>query len=509
MLTEILERLPPTRGDQHAGLHPHTEDAHRVAPGGAVQVEPGPNDTSRDPVPEGTAQDDAVQVQPQAKDMCDPGLEDAALDDAVQVEIPPETHSSSKSANPRPLLRRVGSMLQRRRNSWEERPTNHISIRIYELAKQTWFEVFFGGLIIINTVVMGLEVQWKGAQVGYQLGFYTFYGSDRMGEDALYMSADSLFRVAEYVFAFLFTIEVTLRMIGSGGQFFKRPSECFDLAVVVVSDISILMDSIDMGINIQVLRLLRASRLFRLVKLCRAIEEFDALHLMVTALGASAWALGWSVLLLVFIQTFSAIIVTQVFRSVYLEEPSNLSEDARLQLFEYFGTFTRSMLSLFELSLANWPPICRWLMENLHEAFMFFALAFKFVMGIAVIGVINSVFMQETFKIAHTDNEIMVRMKTRATSLHKSKMEKLFKLADEDGDERIQRDEFRKVLMDKTVSVWLASMDMDSSDADLIFDLMKGDDDLISVDELITGVSRLRGGARSIDLRRVLAKMDE
>ncbi|CAK0890833.1 unnamed protein product [Prorocentrum cordatum] len=252
-----------------------------------------------------------------------------------------------------------------------------MSTSIYRVVRTPLFELLFGGLILLNTIVMGLEEQWSGAQVGYTLGFYTFYGSEQMGEDAPIMSADSLFLAAEITFAILFTIEVFLRIAASGFLFFSSPSACFDLAVVVASDMSIIFSSIDLSINIQILRLLRAVKLLRLVKLMRTVEGFDPLHIMMTALGASAWALCWAIVLLVLIQTFVAMIVTHVFRLAYLQESSSLSDDAQLELFAYFGTFSRSMLSLFELSLANWPPICRWLMENLHESFMLFALTFK------------------------------------------------------------------------------------------------------------------------------------
>merc|ERR1712032_805170 len=230
---------------------------------------------------------------------------------------------------------------------------------------------------------------------------------------------------------------------------------------------------------------------------------------MTTALGASSWALCWAILLLLTIQTFLAMIVTQVFRP-YLQEVgdlSSLTDDRQKRLreiFQYFGTFSRSMLSLFELALANWSPICRFLVEEVNEAHMVFVLLFKLGMGIAVLGVINAVFMQETFKVANTDNDIMVRTKTKAAQMHKEKMETLFRVLDTDGNGRLQREEFKSVLMDPTIHTWLASMDLDASDADTIFDLLCGSDNLIDVDELISGVSLLKGAARSIDMRRLL-----
>jgi hypothetical protein len=276
-----------------------------------------------------------------------------------------------------------------------------------------------------------------------------------------------------------------------------------------LSDLSIFFSSHETTRNIQLLRLFRAVKLLRLVKLIRTIEGFDSLHIMVTALGASAWALCWSILLLLSILTFAALITTEAFRLAYFEEPSSLSEDAKLGLFKYFGTFSRSLISLFELALANWPVICRWLMENLHEGFMIFALFFKLGMGVAVIGVINAVFMQETFRVASTDDNIMVRTKRRALNMHKGKMENLFVIADADGSGRIHRGEFKAVLAHKSIATWLASMDMDLGDADMLFDLLKGEDDMIDVDELIKGMGRLKGAARSLDMRILLSKMDD
>ncbi|CAK0890832.1 unnamed protein product [Prorocentrum cordatum] len=103
----------------------------------------------------------------------------------------------------------------------------------------------------------------------------------------------------------------------------------------------------------------------------------------------------------------------------------------------------------------------------------------------------------------------MVRMKMRAANMHKSKMEQLFRCMDADGDKRIQKHEFQHVMKDNHIRTWLSSMDMDPGDADIMFDLLRGDDDLISVEELITGIGRLRGPARSIDMRRLLAKLEE
>merc|ERR1719353_1089483 len=99
--------------------------------------------------------------------------------------------------------------------------------------------------------------------------------------------------------------------------------------------------------------------------------------------------------------------------------------DERQKLYEYFGTFTRAMLSMFEITLANWPPICRLLSEEVTEWFMVLCVIHKLTIGFAVVGVINGVFMQETFKVASSDDVIMVRQKAKAMQRHRKNTQEL------------------------------------------------------------------------------------
>jgi hypothetical protein len=249
-------------------------------------------------------------------------------------------------------------------------------------------------------------------------------------------------------------------------------------------------------------------KVLRLVKIVQVFHGLDTLYLMSTAMSGCGWALLWGVCALVFIMTFLSIVCTSLFRSYLYDVEGNLSEEDKMTLFSYFGTFTLSFLSLFELSIANWIPICRFLMNTLHESFMLVALAVKLIVGVAAIGVINSIFMQETFKVAHTDNDMMVKTKVRAANEHKRKMEVLFRLADENRDGRLERDEFLEVLRDPTIKTWLASMDLAVDDQETLFDLLSGDDGAISLEELIGGISQLKGPARSIDLRKLMRAIE-
>lgn len=104
----------------------------------------------------------------------------------------------------------------------------------------------------------------------------------------------------------------------------------------------------------------------------------------------------------------------------YMEDPNEPLEK-RWLIFEYFGTCSRATLTLFEMTLANWPPVARILQEHVGEWWCVFSIAHKLSIGFAVIGIINGVFMQETFKVAATDDKLLIRETQAATRVHQKK----------------------------------------------------------------------------------------
>merc|ERR1740130_1412094 len=104
--------------------------------------------------------------------------------------------------------------------------------------------------------------------------------------------------------------------------------------------------------------------------------------------------LGWAVALLVVMLTTVALFLAQILHASYFNESMaaslSLEElEKRRKLYEYFGSFTRCLLSMFELTLANWPPVTRLLAEEVSEWFMLLCVMHKVCIGFAVIGVIN------------------------------------------------------------------------------------------------------------------------
>ena len=95
-----------------------------------------------------------------------------------------------------------------------------------------------------------------------------------------------------------------------------------------------------------------------------------------------------------------------------------------------------------------------------------------------------------------------------SSELRQSKMNKraaikvgvLFKELDSDGSGALDKDEFTRALSDPRLRVWLAALDLQSSDAENLFNLLDDGDGSISYQEFLSGAKRLKGGAQSIDL---------
>merc|ERR1712079_631289 len=131
-------------------------------------------------------------------------------------------------------------------------------------------------------------------------------------------------------------------------------------------------------------------------------------------------------------------------------------------------------------TLANWPPISRTLYENVSEWFIMIAIFHKLTIGFAVIGIINGVFMQETFKVAQENDELMLRRGRMAMKLHAKKMQRLVVTANKSGQGTLSLDEFREIFKNPVLSEWLASMEFIPKDVDQLFRMMDDGDGELS-----------------------------
>jgi len=173
---------------------------------------------------------------------------------------------------------------------------------------------------------------------------------------------------------------------------------------------------------------------------------------------------------------------------------------ARMDIYERFGSFSRAFTTMLEMTLGNWVPPTRMLIEHVSEWYAPVLRVYVCVINFAVIQVVRSVFIHETFNVASMDCDIMIMQQEQKIQKHATNMEILFAEADESGDGYVTLEEFEQITTDPRVKSWLAAMDFDVSDARLVFELIDDGDQKLSATELAQGVRRLKGTARSIDM---------
>lgn len=410
--------------------------------------------------------------------------------EAKEDDEPSERATSSLELSPRSSVRQKRSNLESVISDGEK----HHHWNPKQIVHSSEFELFFASVIVANSFVIAIQTIYDGIDVGYSIGYpnYEKTAAEYM-PDAL-----QAFSMLEVIFGILFTIEVAVKMIGLKYQFVFNLWNWFDALLVAIWLVDSVLRSFPLDANL--LRLVRLARLMRLVKIARAVQGFDSLVVMTTALQGSMVALIWVFVLLFCIQMLFALLLGQLL-TIYIDTDPKLPMETRQLLFQYFGTFPRATLTMFELTLGNFAPPARMLQEHVSQFMVFFNVFHKVTFGFACVGVVNGVFMQETFKVAQNDDSMMMRSVQTRKALHRKKMHDFFQYADNSGDGSVTKDEWTYVLSNEKAQDWFAGQGLTVDDAGLLFDLIEtSGDGKLTADELARGVSRLAGPSKSLDV---------
>lgn len=365
--------------------------------------------------------------------------------------------------------------------------------RFKGMVTSPYFDAVFCFIIVLHTANMAAMLQCRGIANGYSLGF---------GESPeIWSDTHVNFQAIETFLGIVFVIEITLKLLALRSSWYGSVWNWLD-SVCVSAWLIELAGATKLPFDPMIFRLIRLGRLLRLLRLVKVLEMFDSLRLLVHSIRASISILLWANVLLFLLLIMCSIIFTFVTEDFITG--NDHQEEAQMRVYQYYGTTSRSFFTMFEVTLANWVPAARVLTENVNESFAVFFMAYKSIVGFSVVTVITGVFMQETFKRASTSYEIMILNKHREELGHHVRMAHLFKQADASSDGSITWTEFCRVLENEEMKTWMAAMELDVSDGKLLFDLLSNGDDDITVDELVDGVAKLKGAARSIHMQTLI-----
>ncbi|CAK9104811.1 Ankyrin-2 [Durusdinium trenchii] len=360
------------------------------------------------------------------------------------------------------------------------------------------YELCMGILILVSVMVLALEMQYEGYVIGYELQYPKLIHPP----EEVWHQWPVVLRWMDRTFTGLFVLDIMMRVCVLRLRFFCQTLNLLDFVVVSCS----LMEDIfgdNFPVNAPFLRLLRFAKVARSLRVLKRAHILGSLHLLLKSVRASVEVLFWSLCLLAIIQCIAGMLLAQSLQS-FLADPLE-DPEVRQEVFRYFGTFTSTLLTMFEVLMANWAPPCRILVDNVSEWYSLGFIIYRCLVGFAVLNVVSAVFLQQTMKVAAADQEVAMQQRQISAEAYTKKLEAFFKRLDESGDGVLTWKEFSAVLGSPKLQNWMATLELESHDLVNLFNMIDDGDGEISLEDFLHGARHLHGCASSIAVAEVMA----
>lgn len=356
------------------------------------------------------------------------------------------------------------------------------------------FEILSGGVILANTLIMALQLQYTG------FDHASFWFGDPAASE-IWPGAETTFDILDMVFNFLFTLELLLRFFA-----FRQKALCsawiwFDTVVITLSLAEMVFKG-GVPIDPGMMRVVRLIRLVRLLKVFHAMSGFDSLFLLMKAVQASIHAAVWSFMVMVLVQIIMGLFLCQ-FLQGHLEDET-IGQTSAKEVFKYFGTFSRTMLTMFEITFGAWHVSCRMLMEQVSEWFSLFYIAYRCLFLFALLKVIAAVFITETNRVLEHDDELTIIKANRDLLLFSRSFERLMGAVDTNKDGMLNWTELEMLLNDEGMQKMLPTIGFDKNDLMKMFWLVENGTGEVSQVDFFRKLCKLKGPAKKINELAIL-----
>lgn len=361
------------------------------------------------------------------------------------------------------------------------------------------FEIVTAALIVMNVLITCVEIQYQGLDVGYKLKMDGFV---RPAVE-IWPQFSQVAKVLHWLFNILFTVELVLRVIALKLSSFKSGWMWLDFLLVCICW-SELIHHLTL-IDPMTLRLFRLFRFLRLLRVLRAFKVVETLFLLVKSIQYSGTALLWSLSLIWILQVTVAITLCQILENFMGDDTKSLA--TRQSVFQYFGTMSNAILTMFEITFGNWVISCRFFHESVSEWFGCFYIFYRCCFLFAIMNVITAIFIAETNRVAASDDELAITKKQRAKDLYCTKLTEVFTELDASHDGYVSWEEFSSLVTDDLIKTWLNTLEIDTLDLAHLFQMLADEDNRFNVHEFVTCLSRVKGPAKSVDMLKVISTM--
>eukprot|EP00928_Gymnodinium_smaydae_P063051 TRINITY_DN4674_c0_g1_i1.p1 TRINITY_DN4674_c0_g1~~TRINITY_DN4674_c0_g1_i1.p1 ORF type:complete len:533 (+),score=91.66 TRINITY_DN4674_c0_g1_i1:95-1693(+) len=361
--------------------------------------------------------------------------------------------------------------------------------------KSQRFDNFSAFVLITNTVFLGVQVN---------------YGYDERFTQALF--------IIDSIYAVLFAMEIALRLMADGLRTFflgvDNRWNIFDFTVVSLSSIDTILavvfpNGIPMA-DVSVVRIIRTVRITRVLRIIRVMKFFREMRIMIAAIFSTLKTAFWAFCLTIAISYVFAVAITQLVGDFLHTMNARSEADADPVLLKYFGGVSSTLLALF-MSVAggiSWEDALRALFDvGIIPSILM--LGYIIFTSLCMLNVIVGIFCQNAVEAFDQDKDRVIEYRLSEQERYIDLLTDLFNQWDADGQGKISLEIFEKHIKEKEVQALLESMEVDTKDALMLFELLDsgegGDGDgALDLCEFVEGCITVRGSAKAIHMEKSL-----
>jgi voltage-gated sodium channel len=315
----------------------------------------------------------------------------------------------------------------------------------------------------------------------------------------------------ELIFDVAFSVELAIKFMAEDVLMFLGKDctwNCLDLLLVVSAIAQRAAESgtpkLSVTRNVRLFRVTRILRVIRVVKICQS------LRIMIFAILKSLDALLWVFAVLIFFKYLFAMVfmhaTTEEFR-----EYGNTSAEHLIKLKHDFGGLFQSFCTLFKVITngRSWDEVYDSLSE-VHAIYGLVFLAYVYFTVFLVLNVVVGTVVDVTSRVALRDRDRKVTEEMSKVKEYAEDVRQFFSMADSNKSGTLSWEEFCEYLEDDKTKAHFQSLDLDISQAHVLFDLLDDNGDgVVGIREFLDGCIRLRGQARSIDLHLAIFQLQQ
>lgn len=417
----------------------------------------------------------------------------------LQVEATSEASQAPTPGTP-------SSMTKRSRASsavfWAEMKDTKLDAFV----KSQYFDAISATVISINALVIGYSSQYE-----MQRAIEALQQTRPDGQIAFQAVQNDAFRISGHVFSGFYLVELLLKLTVFRLRFFTAPDEkywnLFDTFLVITGIYEVIQDVISDdagGASITWIRVLRLLKMLKMLRVIRVMKFFRDLRIMLLSIVGSLRILFWSIMMLGLIMYIFGICFLQAVTAHLQEtEPLVLQKTSiEEDIMEHWGSVETSMRTLLMAITGgnDWKELAAPLWQVGAHYYILFLFYIAFIV-FAVLNVLTGIFVDQAMQMAALDRDNVIHEALEREDSFARNMKELFSSVDKDGSGQISWSEFKKHVNDKNVQSYFAAMELDVSDAKQLFTLLDNNGNkTLEIGEFIDGCTRLKGGAKSMDL---------